>query len=90
MYNPYILTWNMCGPYVMYDPLLNCLQKFGFYMEYYVKERQPGYCSWYSDLLLAGWSGVQTPLETGPKGHPPCCRMGTCSLSWGKAVGVCY
>jgi len=44
MYSSYILTWNMCGSYakVIYDPLLNYLQKFGFYMEYYVKERQLG------------------------------------------------
>lgn len=52
-----------------------------------------GQCSWCSDLLQAGWPGVQTPVEarysllgkTGPEAHPASCATGTRCLSPGQS-----
>lgn len=66
MYSPYILTWNMNGSCakVIYDPLLNCLQKFGFYMEYYVKVGIVTFC-WLDSLVF------EPPQRQVPKATHP-------------------
>ena len=57
---------------------------------------QLGLCSWYINLLWAGWSKDQspetarfsTPVQTGPGTHSASSTMGTESFLGGKVVGV--
>jgi len=54
----------------------------------YVEVHELGWCSWYSNLLRAGWSGdrilvgliFSTPIHTGPGAQPASYTMGTGSL----------
>jgi len=52
-----------------------CLPKFG-----------PGYCRYYSDLLLAGWSGDQIPVGIRFSAHIP--TSPAVLLYRGKAAGA--
>jgi hypothetical protein len=55
----------------------------------------PGWLSRYSDSLPAEQSGDRMPVgakfsalvQTDPRAHPASCKMGTGSLSGGKAAG---
>ena len=55
----------------------------------------PGYSSWYSNSLQAGWSGdwipegarFSAPIQTSPGAHPVSYKMGTGSFLWVKQPG---